>query len=170
MQVHKTQTFTPTHKAWRREVLQYTSCGKQVVSHRNDTSFFRNNDFWEDLVSFITEKFKNSDKVNVYDYACSNGSEAYTFLMQLYSSSDSATVDKFTPITAKDSDPEAIKMAKSGILPIQGYEVEKIQEYTRGKLEEFFDVAKGFKIKSREMTEIPLKKHYADKIDHLTIV
>jgi chemotaxis methyl-accepting protein methylase len=85
--------------------------------------------------------------------------------MQLYSSSDSKTADKFVPIKARDYDPEAIKMAKSGVLPIQGYEIEKIQEYTRGKFNEFFDVTKEFQLKTREMMHIPLKKDYTDKIE-----
>jgi chemotaxis methyl-accepting protein methylase len=171
MKIQNTGTIPSqtTFKAWRREVSTIALDSSKEILHRNDTCFFRDNkkdyNFWARLIDLLSEKFKNSDKVNIYNYACSNGSEAYTFLMQLFSSKDKEFAQKFTPIIAKDYDPEAIKMAKSGKLPIQSHEVERIQTSTNGKFREFFDAPEDLQFIGKESLDISLNKEYSDLID-----
>jgi chemotaxis methyl-accepting protein methylase len=152
----------PAFGAWRREVVkQVSSLSSDVfVSHRNDTSFFRGN-LWDNLVAYVLAKGIK----NVYFYGCSNGSEPYTFVMNLYSKVDSKMAQKIFRIVAKDFDEEAISMAKSGILPMQGYEFEKIQKYTNGNFDKFFERFGLKKFEGKETLQVPLKKEFAEKID-----
>jgi chemotaxis methyl-accepting protein methylase len=86
--------------------------------------------------------------------------------MQLFSSKNKEFAQKFTPIIAKDYDPEAIKMAKSGKLPIQSYEVERIQTSTNGKFREFFDAPQKLQFIGKENIEVSLNREYSNLIDY----
>ena len=73
---------------------------------------FRSDIEWNLFSHFVEKKFENVDKVNVYDFGCSDGSEAYTFLISLLDFCNSGTAKKFVPIKAYDIDKEAIRRAK----------------------------------------------------------
>lgn len=151
--------YATNFKAWQREVLK-KSChinfiehpvtGAQIpqkikeVQHRNDTLFFRDGSFWNKLVDFFATKYKDVSKVNVYDYACSNGSEAYTFIMSLLSRLDENFVKKFFPILAKDYDSYAIEVAQENNLPISEAEIADINMLTGGQFTRFFGAGKSF--------------------------
>ena len=86
------------------------------LKYRTSTSFFREDIEWYDLANLLGEKYKNTDKVNIVDYACSSGEEAYTIVLSLIKQLGKKTASKFFPIVAKDIDEENIRMAKSGYL------------------------------------------------------
>lgn len=148
MQIQNIQTISycnqskvPSFKSWTREVLHKNSdpCGFfKLVKHRNDTWLFRECLDWKRFGKFIAEKYKDLPKVNVYNYACSNGSEAYTFLMEMLSSHGYDTAMKFTPIYAKDYDPKAIDYAKSGIIRIEEGEKGSVNSATDNRFALFF--------------------------------
>ncbi len=73
---------------------------------------FRSDIEWNLFSHFVEKKFENVDKVNVYDFGCSDGSEAYTFLISLLNNTSAANARKFVPIKAYDIDKDAIKRAK----------------------------------------------------------
>lgn len=81
---------------------------------RPDLSFKPEEDAdWNDFRQVIEKEFKNTPKVNVYNFACSDGSETYslaTILMDTFKKDYS----KFFPIKASNVDIEIISRASSG--------------------------------------------------------
>lgn len=133
---------SPKFGYWQREVFKTTTTPVlQELKHRNDTRFYRDGGRWYRIVNMLTEKYKKTPKVNTYCYGCSNGSEPYTFLMELMSVCDKAIVQKFLPIIAKDYDEVAINMAKSNKLPIGASEQNVIKQYTGSSIDKYFDKA-----------------------------
>lgn len=141
MKIYSIQNqYNPNFNSWTKTV--YKQVGAKTVDniqHRNTTSFYRRDLDWPNLTKFLVEKYKNTNKVNVYCYGCSNGSEPYTFLMQLCSNWPENISKKFLPIMAKDYDKEAIAIAKEGKIPVSNEELNVIQMATNNKLENFLD-------------------------------
>lgn len=112
----------PTFSSWKRTVfksgIKHDPAIKSImtVKYCNDTCFYRKDLNWQELVKFLINKYKDIPKVNIYNYACSNGSETYTLLSELIA--QCGENKKFLPIIAKDIDPLAIKYAKEGPIPI----------------------------------------------------
>ena len=109
---------------WNRTVYRNTVSGFQEVVHRNDTSFFRylknaqdgnSKNYWDSLVQYIGQKYANTPKVNVYNYACSDGSEPLSLLASLMTNFSENFCKKFGIIQARDYDKEAIKNAKKQV-------------------------------------------------------
>ena len=129
----------PSFKSFKREVVKPgTSPLIEEVLWRNNTSIYRNDMAWGELVKFLKEKYAKVDKVAVYNYACSNGLETYTFLMELISNTDKETIDKFTPVIARDFDNFAINLAQRKLVDIDDFEINRINTHTNGKFEEYF--------------------------------
>lgn len=174
----KASNKNPNFNAWQRTVyrkVQQVSYSDAInhfqtpmvqiveeVQHRNDTLFFRDGSFWNSLSNYLAEKYRDISKVNVYNYACSNGSETYTFLMSLFSHFKEDFVKKFLPILAKDYDAEAIEFAKSHILPISENEVSNIRAFTNGQFERFFESGQDFDIYCN--ANYPVKKELIDSV------
>ena len=140
------QRINPSFKSWTREVLMNPKNPDALITHvkhRNDTWLYRDCVDWNWLCKFLIEKYKSIPKVNVFNYACSNGSEAYTFIMELFSNHDFATAKKFLPVTAKDYDQVAIDYANSGCLKIEKGEKAGVDLYTGGKFDLFLMPAFG---------------------------
>lgn len=113
--------------------------GVQQLKHRNNTFFYRNDIQWNRLMSFLDEKYRNVPKVNTYCYACSDGSEPYSLIIDLFSNfGDQAK--KFLPIIAKDYDEDIIKCAKSGKIFIPSHEMDEIRKHTKGKTNKFLNL------------------------------
>jgi chemotaxis methyl-accepting protein methylase len=87
--------------------------------------------------------------------------------MQLLTSGSEDLIRKFSKIIAKDFDPHVIDMAKSGVLPIQAYEVEKIQKFTNGRFRKFFPTApKPIQFIGKQNIDIQFDKELNKKIDY----
>ena len=136
IQTNKYKTNNITFNKWRREVLVEHS---KKIQHRNDTWFFRDSEFWAKLNHYLVQKYKDTPKVNVYCYGCSDGSEPLTFLMQMLSiHKDDAY--KFLPIIAKDYDPVAInKACTNNQYSLIKNEIEDIDYYTDGNFKTLFE-------------------------------
>lgn len=132
--------YAPNFGNWNREVFKTsTNSLVQELKHRNDTQFYRDGGHWYNIVKMLTEKYKNVSKVNTYCYGCSNGSEPYTFLMELMSICEKDVVQKFLPIIAKDYDKVAIEAAKKNVYPIGTRETDSILAYTGRSLDYFLN-------------------------------
>lgn len=130
----KAKTFRSLH----REVTHKKMFGTSKLSHRNDTSFFRDGEFWSELTSFIINKYKDKSKVNVYSYGCSDGSEAYSFVMSMITNLGE-NAKKFFPVIAKDFDSYVIKKAKSrDWYFIEDSERANINVHTNSRYNQFF--------------------------------
>ena len=98
--------------SFHRDVVSKPLFCKEKLLYRNDTSFFRDCDFWPKLSDYLIKKYKDVPKVNVYSYGCSEGSEPYTFIMSMVSKLGE-NAKKFFPVIAKDRDFFVINLAKS---------------------------------------------------------
>lgn len=81
-----------------------------------NTWLFRDDINWEKLAKFELKHFKDKPKVNIVQFACSDGSESYTKIMSLMEQATETSAKKFLPIRAYDIDEEILNAAKSGIL------------------------------------------------------
>ena len=128
-------TITPSFKSFQRIIMKPNG----GLLNCNDTWFFRNEAFWDDLTSFLKTKYKDVSKVNVYNYGCSDGSESLTFVMKILAEGDKELEKKFLPIKAKDVDEFVIKKAKSkDYFYLKSDEKKKIDFFTNGLYKKFF--------------------------------
>ena len=104
----------PKFGIWRNVVLQPGQAHTigQKPKHMNNTSFFRLYKIWEPTVKYLEERFKDVEKVNIYNLACSDGSEPLSLAM-LIKSKFPYLAKKFLPIKAFDYDVNAIERALS---------------------------------------------------------
>lgn len=129
--------YSPCFTSVQRDV--YANDGK-TIKHRNNTYFFRNDINWDRLRNYITNKYSNTSKVNTYCYACSDGSEPYSLIMELFTNiGDDAK--KFMPIVAKDYDENIIDYAKKGKVAVPLHELILINDRTKGNLNKYFSYA-----------------------------
>ena len=103
----------------------------------NNTYFFRLPRFWDSMLPFVINKYKDESKVNVYNYACSDGSEALSLLMAL-KSKFSDIAKKFFPILAVDYDEVAIAKAKRRVYEIGYIERDEINKHTDNGFNKYF--------------------------------
>ena len=97
---------------------------KNNVEIGTNTWFFREDLDWNYFAAYSIAHFKEKEKVNVIQLACSDGSEAYTTILSFINNKNE-DFSKFFPIQAFDIDNEVIKAAKSGCINI------KQRDYTR---------------------------------------
>lgn len=96
----------------------YLPNGKRI---KTTTFPFREGVDWNQLAQYEKDHFKNKNKVNIVQFAASDGSEAYTKIISLL---EANAEDKFFPIKAYDLDSEMVRAARSGLLNL--YKVDLI--------------------------------------------
>lgn len=90
----------------------------KTVKHKNTSWLFRPGaDYCKKLYNYFSKVFSDIKKVNVYNYGCSLGYEAYSFIIGMHYI-DNKNFEKFLPIIAKDYDEEIVKEAKTYKIPI----------------------------------------------------
>ena len=151
----------PTFMSWEREVRN----AKKGVINRNNTCFFRENDLFSRLTKLLSESFENVPKVNVYCFGCSDGSEAFTFIMSMLSLKEEATPQKFFPIIARDIDPVAIEKVKNNDYKIYYWEKWAINKYTDGMFDKFINEPYEIPENDNVLTKVFVKKELYDYVD-----
>ena len=128
------------HKANSRWI--YDKYGNEL--YKTTTYFFRDDLDWESLVRFLCQKYKNVSHVNFINHACSCGMEPFSFVisLMLYAPEN---IKKFTPILAKDINPENILMAKKGYCGASTDDFMRIHGITKGRYKDFFNMKKDNK-------------------------
>lgn len=112
--------LSPSFKSTGRCIMRKD---KKIIC--NYTKFFREDLDWEKFVKLLAEKYKYISKVNVFNLACSDGSEPLTLMSSLLNfAPDDA--NKFFPIKASDIDQHIISMAQSGIYNINDADLRNI--------------------------------------------
>ena len=76
--------------------------------------FFRDDMDWKRLARFEKQHFYNKNRVNIIQFASSDGSEAYTQIIALLENLPLKNAEKFFPIKAYDIDEEIVNAANSG--------------------------------------------------------
>ena len=77
---------------------------------------FREDLDWKQLAEYENKNFRNKTKVNIVQFASSDGSEAYTKIISLLENLPENDTEKFFPIKAYDIDEEVVNAARSGFI------------------------------------------------------
>ena len=122
--------------------------GHKKLLYANTTSFFRDDleEFgsgWIDFREAIVKAFENAPKVNVYDFAASDGSEAYSLIISLIEALGVCEAQKYFPIKAFDIDCEAVKKAKSGEILGGVGDMDALCCNTGGNVFRYFNIKNG---------------------------
>lgn len=148
-------------QSWQRS----TRNSYKKVINRNDTCFFRDADFIPNLAKFLSEKFKDVQKVNVYNFGCSDGSEALSFVMSMLTKKEELNPQKFFPIIAKDIDPIAIQKAKNNEHKMTKIEKENVNIYTKGQYNKFIEQPYGEPHNRADGIQVVIKKEIISNVD-----
>jgi len=105
-----------------------------------DTTEFLRKDFDIDgILNYAKSFFKNTEKVNIINYACSNGKETYSLLLRL-KIMFKEQAKKFLPLVAKDIDKENILKAKIGKYLLSKEEEYKLDKASELKLNRYISI------------------------------
>ena len=130
----------PMFKGFERTVYK---AGKTAIEenilHRNNTYALRGDINWVNLAKISHEKYKDTDNVSTYFYACSDGREPQSFLIALESMFGKKAVEKFCPIFAIDYDPFVINLAKKNFYEFSEEEVRRINKISGGRFSEYYE-------------------------------
>ncbi len=110
---------------------------------------FRGDISWNGFLKYIKSHFKNTPKVNFLDFACSDGSEAYSTIILL--KENLANADKFLPIKAYDIDDEILRAAKSGLINTGIMDRMNIQMFTDVPEKYLIESAKSLSIQKDQL-------------------
>ena len=114
---------------------------KKNLLYRTTTYYFRGCTEWNKLANLLITKYRNVEKVNIIDHACSSGAEADSIAMILISKLGEKKAKKFFPIQAKDIDKKNIEMAKNYTpLNVIELDIERINYYTNNGFYKFMDI------------------------------
>lgn len=170
MQIYPTNNLyhnnkQPSFRQWCREVR----IPHKGFLNRNDTSFFRDENFLPRLTRFMYDNFKDIPKVNVYCYGCSDGSEPFTFAMRMLSMKEE-DARKFLPIIARDIDSVAINKALKNDYELTKREKDYIDHFTYKQYDRFFDgpyeeYVNSEDYSSQEVKKVLVKKELYDYVD-----
>ena len=134
----KSLAFGTTHRYYK------TSDGYELGTN---TWPFRDDIEWSKLAKYEKRHFKDKDKVNMVQFASSDGSEGYTQIISLIENNPAPDDKKFFPIKAFDIDPEVIKAAKSKLLNTMTFDRVSLQMNTENYDTYFEETGKKLDIK-----------------------
>ncbi len=112
------------------------------------TYTFRNDLDWKKLIEFELNHFKNHNKVNIIQFAASDGSEAYSKIISFFEKGKNKNIEKFFPIQAYDIDKEIITAAQSGLINIYPENMEEIHKNCSNYKKYFRETSQKLKIKN----------------------
>lgn len=150
-------TFTSNNRTVRDE--------SGSIIHRNTTVMFRQDINWIDLANFLESYFRDSKKVDVYSFACSDGSEPYSLTASI--KNECLNPNKFFPIMASDYDDEIIKEAKKARYALTNTEFDSMRRATRNKWDKYFNMLTSDTIEPNNKTKNCVNFKTEDIIDGL---
>lgn len=109
------------------------------ITNRTVTYFFRTDLDWMYFAKLLNNKYKKEPNFNLIQYACSDGSEAYTTAMAIKEFAPDIK-EKAFPIIALDKFDQVVKEAQSGICNLYEDDISAIDWWTRGKFNDYFQV------------------------------
>lgn len=112
--------------------------GRILVS--NSTSFFRRDLPWGYLGQRLDELFPNDEHVNVFNFACSDGSEPYSLAICLIEQLGEERAKRFFPINASDIDENILPDKKNPKIKATKEDIKEINEITNNNIKKYFHV------------------------------
>ncbi len=141
--IHKdgtTNTIDYDHGFRRKIQADYAVLSEKVLC-ANYTCFFRDDIYWRGLGEMLDKLFPNKDeKVNVYNFACSDGSEAYSLAISLIEQLGEEGAKRFFPIKASDVDEELVDIANGRKILAKESDINAINYMTEGNFSKYFRV------------------------------
>lgn len=120
----------------------FKSDASVIMVSSNSTQFFRKDFPWENIGKVFENKFPQGE-VCIHDFACSDGSEAFSLIIALIEQLGEKRANRFFPIIASDIDPEIIRMASSGKISADADDIYKIEKnIKKGNISKYFHVTK----------------------------
>jgi len=96
---------------------------------------------WYSFRETLKNHFKNTPKVNTFNFACSDGSETYSLACALIDEFGENS-EKFFPIQAFDIDSEIVTRAKSGLISCSKSDINRMQFNLKKETRELFTISK----------------------------
>ena len=136
------QTYTRPYYSMQEANNEFDNKVKGIVN-ANCTYFFRSDIPWYHLAGYLKSQYPTGN-VNIYSLACSDGSEAYSIIIDLISKLGKKEAQRFLPIKAHDADREIIEEAKNGEIYASIQDIERIRKTIKDneEIERFFDIEK----------------------------
>ena len=125
----------PTFKSIIRDVEDKNG----NIINSNTTCFYRRDLDWRGLGDYLMYKYLDKDKVNVYSYGCSDGSEAMSLAILLKEGYDYKS-RKFYPIYAKDNDEFILNRIRSSNIKMYFSDIDNVDEYSYNHLGRYFEI------------------------------
>ena len=118
----KAPNFKSCYRSYiAKTASEFKDFDKHVVW--TSTNIFREDLDWAGLVKYLISHFKGKEKVNSYSMACSDGSEAYSYVISLMENIPKPLCSKFFPVLSSDLDEEVINKAKLRKINIEDCEI-----------------------------------------------
>lgn len=118
------------------------------------TWMFRQDLDWDRFINLVYRNFENQNCVQTYNLACSDGSEAYSFLISAMEKFPNEGYKKFIPIIAVDKDLEIIHSAQHGRINLSESDLNRINIFSRFRNEYFFDKQISLNINNDNFSDI----------------
>lgn len=134
-QIYTNKNQAVSFSSTRRKVEKFFG----IFSNNNYTNFFRNDLNWEKFAIFIKNKYKDTSKINIHCFACSDGSEPFSIAMLLHAKMGK-DAKKFRPIIASDKDSHFLNKAKKGLIEVTDKDLKLINKYTGKNYKTYLDV------------------------------
>lgn len=110
------------------------------IVYRNCSRFFRNDLDWDKFSDILITKYSNAKKVNIYNYACSEGAEPFSLAMILIKKLGEKEAEKFFPIIASDIDSTILKNPIQGIIKPSEDDLKLIKKNIGNDYSKFFTI------------------------------
>lgn len=117
----------PNKVSFSSNARTYITDNKEYIGTM--TFLFRDDLDWKKLANCAVQNFKNKPKVNVVQFASSDGSEAYSFIISMFEECP-PFAKKFLPLQAYDIDPEVVRAAKSGYINLTQTDINNLETHT----------------------------------------
>lgn len=137
--------YTPNFKGNWRTVKD--ELGK--VCYRNNTEFFRIDLNWNKFTDMLIDRYRNADRVHVYNYACSEGAEPFSLAMLLIKKVGDQNARKFFPIIASDVDETILVNPKQGKLKLSLGDIYLMRKVLGNDYLKFVSHEKDFRYSSK---------------------
>ncbi len=185
---HTKNNTAPNFKSSMREVYKNQDTGDTFAItgpdkigdakflYSNYTYFFRSGvpvkkdgKDWLDFAQLLDEEFKNAHHVNIYDFGCSDGSEACSIAISLIEALGKEKAKKFFPIMASDADYEIIKDAKRGKFDCTMEDIDAIDFHTNLNHKKYFNISNMahpiyYKLESKDILKNTMNFKHKDFI------
>lgn len=164
-------TCRPPVPSFKSNELETYDKNGEVIN-RNVTELFRPDLRWKEFTELLAKKYERNDNINLIDYACSDGSEAYTIALCLINYTPEICRKSF-PIIAKDFDKHILSRAMSGNCNIYASDLDAINDHTSNKVNDYFSVVPAqdsdfiFAIRPKEILRNNIKFQHANILDDI---